>query len=83
MYFRLRTIMKTAGSSVNIDLEIANNKFPLQRTLTSTTTTADSSAGSGNANNPTVVLETKYLLVTQPLSLFDYVLRTESDVIKN
>jgi type II secretory pathway pseudopilin PulG len=82
MFFRLRPIMKV-GTSVYIDLKMINNTIPLQRTLTSTTTTADAGyGGSGNADNPTVVLETTYLLIAQPLSLFDYVLRTEVDVIK-
>jgi type II secretory pathway pseudopilin PulG len=80
MFFRLRPLMTTPGASTLINrLTIQGNTIPLQRTLTNTTTTVNS----GNADNPTVVLETTYLLIGQPLSLFDYVLRTESDVIKN
>lgn len=80
MFFRLRPLMNNMTSATTINsLSIEGNNIPLQRTLTNTTTTVNS----GNADNPTVVLETTYLLIGQPLSLFDYVLRTESDVIKN
>jgi len=80
MFFRLRPLMNNGASATTINsLSIEGNNIPLQRTLTNTTTTVNS----GSADNPTVVLETTYLLIGQPLSLFDYVLRTESDVIKN
>jgi len=84
MYFRLRPIM-TAGSVKIITLSLVGNTKPLQRVLKSITTTSGTTEGSGNPDNPTAVLETTYLLVAQPFSLFDYVLRTEdpSGVVKN
>jgi type II secretory pathway pseudopilin PulG len=81
MFLRLRPLMKEPNAITTIStLSISNNVVPLQRTITSTTTT-QSNVGSGQ-DNPTVVLESTYLLTTQPLGLFDYVLRTESNVIK-
>lgn len=77
MYLRLRPIIKV-GTGVTIDLSVDNNTIPLMRTLTNTVVSNNTT----NPDNPVVVLETKYLLIAQPLSLFDYVLRTESDLVK-
>lgn len=80
MFFRLRPLMKTGEETIISMLSLGSNTIPLQRTITSTTTT-ESNVVPGQ-DSPTVVLESTYLLTTQPLGLFDYVLRTESDVIK-
>lgn len=80
MFFRLRPLMKTGEQTIISMLSLGNNTIPLQRTITSTTTT-ESNVVAGQ-DSPTVVLESTYLLTTQPLGLFDYVLRTESNVLK-
>ena len=80
MFIRLRPLLKSGDSTLINNLKVVGNTLPLQRTISSTTTT-ESNVVSGQ-DSPTVVLESTYLLTTQPLGLFDYVLRTESDVIK-
>ena len=87
MFFRLKPLIKippSTSDTVNLNLTITGSTIPLQRNLKSITTTATATGttGSGNPDNPTVVLDTKYLLIPQPTNLFDYVLRTESDIIK-
>jgi hypothetical protein len=81
LFLRLKPV--TTASSVTINyLEIAGNTQPLARKITSATTSA-TSGGTGNAANPSAVLDTTYLLTVSPLSLFDYVLRSEGSVVKN
>ena len=59
MFFRLRPLLGGSDVNVDIDLEITGNTLPLMRTLKSITTTS-SSGGSGQTDNPTAVLETRY-----------------------
>jgi hypothetical protein len=70
--------LKPACDSVTIDSLTKVGSIPLQRTIRSVTTS--SNTANSNQQNPTSVLETKYLLTKQPICLFNYALRTEQSV---
>jgi hypothetical protein len=79
-FLRIKPITKVTGqTSVTLTaLQVNGTTVPLVRRIRTVT----SSANSGISDNPSAVLETTYFLGETPLSLFDYVLRTEGDVIK-
>jgi hypothetical protein len=72
---------KPVGGIASVNLSRVAQTAPLQRTIRTVTTSSNSV--NDNVQNPTSVLETKYLLTKSPLSLFDYVLRTEQGITKN
>lgn len=78
-FLRIKPVMKNNDTIDLTGLSISGANTYLIRKVTSTTT----SRNSGTIDNPSVVLETTYFLGESPLSLFDYVLRTEGDIIKD
>ncbi len=77
LYFRLKPV----GASPVVNVTRNGSTIPLQRII-KVVTTSNSSDNTSNTENPTSVLETKYLLTKNPLALFDYVLRTEQGITK-
>lgn len=77
-FLRIKPVTDATSVELNL-LEFVDSRVPLVRKITTVTTTANT----GSSENPSAVLETTYLLLDSPLSLFDYVLRTEGDVIKD
>lgn len=82
LYLRLKPVTNTLASVTITNLDMTGNTSPIARKISGSTTTS-STGGTNNATKATAVLETTYLLTQSPLSLFDYVLRSEGSVIKN
>lgn len=79
LFLRLKPIMKNSeGVKITKLTFDGTSGAPIARKIISTTTTKDS----GNTDSPSAVLETIYFLGKTPLSLFDYVLRTEDSIVK-
>lgn len=77
-FLRVKAITKTSTTVIIDTLALGNAAVPLVRTIRTSTTTNNT----GTQDVPSAVLETTYFLGETPLSLFDYVLRTEGDVQK-
>lgn len=81
--FRIKGLLaSTNDTQIDIALVKADNTSMLQRTITTVTTTSTEGEANQNPENPATVLSSNYLLTTTPLSLFDYVLRTEQGITK-
>jgi len=80
LFLRIKPVMKTSEQVEITSLKISGGSdgVVLARRIITTTT----SSNSGTTDSPSAVLETIYFLGKTPLSLFDYVLRTEDSVIK-
>ncbi len=83
LFFRLRPLRSTNTAEITFSLYKDGNDAALQRKITTVTSTSKDYADSQKEDSPTAVLESSYILTYSPLSLFDYVLRTETDIIKN
>lgn len=80
--YRIRAYKANEGE-ITFSLVKDGSAVPLQRVITTITTTSETEANLQTEDNPTAVLSTSYLLATTPLNLFDYVLRTEQGIVKN
>lgn len=79
LFFRIKPVSKDNETVKLTEISFEGGNSPaIARKITSTTTTSNS----GNSDSPSAVLETIYFLGKTPLSLFDYVLRTEDSIIK-
>lgn len=83
LYFRLRPLRQNSTDTVSFSLYKVDNSTPLQRKITTITSTSAENSATQAEDTPTAVLESSYLLTYSPLSLFDYVLRTENGIRKN
>jgi hypothetical protein len=81
LYFRIKPVMRNGKSTTVVSIRTSSSSTPLMRKITTVATSTATSDTTGVAN-PAVVLETKYLLISSPLELFDYVLRSEQEVVK-